>query len=55
MSDVVIKKVETKKDLKDFIKMQWKIYKNDNYWVPPLILERMELLDKNKNPFFSTC
>ena len=52
MSDVVIKKVETKKDLKDFIKMQWKIYKNDNYWVPPLILERMELLDKNKNPFF---
>lgn len=52
MSAIVIKTVQSKKDLKDFIKLQWKIYKDDPYWVPPLFIERMEMLDKKKNPFF---
>jgi len=47
-----IKEVVTKKDLMDFIKFPWKIYKNDKNWVPPLISERKEFFDKDKNPFF---
>jgi GNAT superfamily N-acetyltransferase len=47
-----IKDVETKKDLMEFIKFPWQIYKNDKNWVPPLISERKEFLDKGKNPFF---
>ncbi|MFC2103509.1 hypothetical protein ACFLSS_03670 [Bacteroidota bacterium] len=45
-------KIENKKDLMKFIKFPWEIYKNDKYWVPPLIMDRKKLLDKNKNPFF---
>lgn len=49
---VEIKKVETKSDLNAFIKFPWKIYKNDNHWVPPLIMEQKKLLNRKKNPFF---
>jgi len=47
-----IKKVQTKKELLDFIKFPWKIYKDDPNWVPPLISERKEFFDPGKNPFF---
>lgn len=52
MSSVSIKNVQTKKDLKNFIKLPWKIYKGYKYWVPPLIMEQKNLLNKEKNPFF---
>ena len=52
MSSVSVKKVETKKELNDFIKFPWKIYKGNKYWVPPLLMEQKTLLDKVKNPFF---
>ncbi|MBC8184162.1 N-acetyltransferase [candidate division KSB1 bacterium] len=44
--------VKTKKDLNNFIKLPWKIYKNDPQWVPPLISQLKANLDKNKHPFF---
>lgn len=52
MSNIEIKKVETSSDLITFIKCQWLFYKNDDNWVPPLIMERKTLLNKKKNPFF---
>lgn len=52
MSDIIIKKVETKSDLNTFIKCQWLFYTNDKNWVPPLLMERKTLLSKEKNPFF---
>lgn len=52
MNEIKIKSVQNKSDLMKFIKFQWSIYKNDPYWVPPLIMERKKLLDKTKNPFF---
>ena len=33
MSDIIIRKVETKADLDKFIKCQWNFYKNDPHWV----------------------
>ena len=47
-----IKQAQTKKDLTDFIKFPWKIYKNDHNWVAPLISERKEFFTPEKNPFF---
>lgn len=44
--------VETKSDLKKFIKCQWNFYKNDPNFVPPIIADRMKALNKEKNPFF---
>ncbi|MFQ5751715.1 MAG: hypothetical protein ACE5HI_06940 [bacterium] len=49
---VDIKPVKTKKELKEFIRLPWKIYKNDPFWVPPLIIDMKKILNKKKNPFF---
>ncbi len=49
---IQIKRAETKSDLKKFILLPWKIYKNNPNWVPPLISDLKEKLDKRKNPFF---
>jgi GNAT superfamily N-acetyltransferase len=52
MSDIKIKKVVSKKDQKKFIKFPWEVYKDYPNWVPPLIMEMKEKLDKKHNPFF---
>lgn len=55
MQDLRIRKVESKSDLNTFIKCQWNFYKNDPHWVPPLLMERKTLLNKDKNPFFQNA
>lgn len=52
MSSLQIKTVKSNKELMQFIKLPWKIYKGDPYWVPPLIMDRKKILNKEKNPFF---
>ncbi len=52
MESITIRIIRSKKDLLKFIKFQFSIYKNNDYWVPPLIAERKKILDRNKNPFF---
>lgn len=49
---IEIKPVLTKKDRKAFVTLLWDIFKDDPNWVPPLIMERMDIIDENKNPFF---
>lgn len=48
---VDIKKVETKKDLKNFIDFPHELYKDDPNYVPELYLSQKDLLSKN-HPFF---
>ncbi|MEW5985283.1 MAG: N-acetyltransferase [Chloroflexota bacterium] len=47
-----IERVETKKQLQEFIRVPWAVYQNDRRWVPWLYFERLEFFDKTKNPFF---
>jgi len=47
-----IRTVNSKAELKAFIKFPWEIYKGNSNWVPPLIIDRMEFLNREKNPFF---
>lgn len=49
---IEIKPVTTKKDRKAFVTLLWDLYKDDPYWVPPLIMERMDAIDEKKNPYF---
>ena len=49
---LVIERVETKKQLHEFIKVPWTVHERDPYWVPWLFFERLEFFDKRKNPFF---
>jgi hypothetical protein len=52
MSAITIKVINTKKEIKSFIKFAWKIYKDYPYWVPPLIFDKMRILDREHHPFF---
>jgi hypothetical protein len=52
MQEVTVKSVTNKSELNQFIKFPWQIYKDDKYWVPPLLMEQKTLLNKQKNPFF---
>src|SRR6202162_6548956 len=53
MSDAVeITEVGSRADRNAFIKFPWTIYANDPAWVPPLILERKEFLDRKRHPFY---
>ncbi len=47
-----ITKVEDNAGLLRFIKSQWLFYKKDKNFVPPLISERKELFDREKNPLY---
>ncbi len=52
MQKITIKPVETQSDLLKFVKLVWKINAGDPNWVPPLLIDRLKVLDKEKNPFF---
>ena len=49
---IKVTKVASKAERDAFIKFPWRIYKDDPAWVPPLLLERKEFLDRKKHPFF---
>lgn len=47
-----IKEVNSRSDLKQFVKFPYQLFGNNPYWVPPLIASEMAWLDKSKNPAF---
>jgi len=55
MNRIEIKTLHPTKDIKKFIKFAWIIYKYDPYWVPPLLMDKKKILNKDKNPFFKTA
>jgi GNAT superfamily N-acetyltransferase len=52
MSDLKIRRVENKRDLKKFVMVPFRVHRDHPEWVPPLIMDRMEFLNRNKNPYF---
>jgi GNAT superfamily N-acetyltransferase len=52
MDTIEVRKVETRSDLRKFIRFPWSVYKNDPHWVPPLIMEMKDKLNRRKHPFF---
>lgn len=49
---VEIKQHQPGKDLKDFIRVAFEVYRDDPAWVPPLNMEITDRLTPEKNPFF---
>ena len=47
-----IKEIFTRNELKQFVKFPFSLYKDNPYWVPPIIKDELDTLDKNKNPAF---
>jgi hypothetical protein len=52
---ITIQEAKTKKELTDYIKFPFSLYKNNKYWVPPIIADELETFDKTKNPAFENA
>lgn len=52
MGQLEFKSVITKSDKKEFLKFSWEIYRDYEHWVPPLMMDKMDMLNKEKNPFY---
>ena len=55
MSSVQIKRVETKKDLKDFIEFHYDLYEGNEYDAPNLYSDELNTLSRDKNAAFDFC
>lgn len=47
-----VRPVTTRRDLRTFIKLPWRLYRQEPNWVPPLLMDVKKRLDRGKNPFF---
>jgi GNAT superfamily N-acetyltransferase len=52
VASVSIRTVRSRRDLKRFVKVPFRLHADSPQWVPPLVFERMEFLDRKKNPYF---
>lgn len=52
---ITVKKVTTKKELKDFIRFNYELYKDNRYSVPDLYDDMLNTFSKKKNAAFEFC
>lgn len=52
MGSLTIRPVRTRRELKRFVKVPFNLHRDSEQWVPPLVFERMQFLDRKKNPWF---
>jgi len=50
-----IREVTSQKDLRDFIRFPFSLYKDNPYWIPQLTRDEFELFNPKKNPALSLC
>jgi GNAT superfamily N-acetyltransferase len=53
--EITLKPVISSRERRDFVTFPWQIYRRDPCWVPPLISEKLDRLDPDKNPFWRTA
>jgi GNAT superfamily N-acetyltransferase len=52
MASVSIRPVRSRRELKRFVKVPFRLHRESEQWVPPLVFERMQFLDRKRNPWF---
>jgi GNAT superfamily N-acetyltransferase len=52
---VEIRPVRSRGDLRRFIKFPFRLYRDEPNWVPPLIADRLQFFDIQKNPFYRSA
>ena len=50
--EIIIKKVTSHEDYLAFVKFPFILYKNNPFWVPPIINEEVETIDHKINPVY---
>jgi len=54
-SEVIIREVLTKKDLKEFVQLPERIHKDHSNWVPPIYMDDYGFFNPKKNSSFRYC
>ena len=49
---VIVEKVITARQTREFIKFPYALYKNDKNWVPPLLVDDYRKVNRKKHPFY---
>jgi hypothetical protein len=49
---VEVRPVRSRRDLNRFVKLPLRLYRDEDPWVPPPIIERRRFLDRRRNPYF---
>jgi GNAT superfamily N-acetyltransferase len=49
---ITIEPVTTRRQLREFVKLPYRLYRDDPNWVPPLLMDDYRKLDRAKHPFF---
>jgi len=52
VATVSIRPVRTRRELKRFVKVPFGLHRDNPQWVAPLIFDRMQFLNREKNPYF---
>ena len=52
---IELKEVHSRKDLKKFVKFPYDLYRNNQYWIPPLIKGELNTLQPETNPSLDNC
>ncbi len=55
IKNIVIKEAKTQEELHAFVKFPFTLYKDNPYWVPPLIKDEIETIDPNLNPVYQNA
>jgi ribosomal protein S18 acetylase RimI-like enzyme len=50
-----IREVVSKNDLKRFVLLPFSLYKGSPYWVPPIVIDELRTLRRDKNPAYDFC
>ena len=52
---ITLQKVTSKKEMKQFVLFPFSLYKDNSYWVPPIVKDEIASFDPSKNPVFENA
>jgi hypothetical protein len=52
VAELTVRPVDTRSERQRFIRLPWRIYRDDPCWMPPLIMSQEELLGFRPHPFY---
>ena len=50
--EITVSPVQNDASLWEFLRLPWRIYQGDPYWVPPILSQQRQFLDPRRGPFF---
>jgi hypothetical protein len=52
IGEITVSPVNNDAYLWEFLRLPWRIYQGDPYWVPPILSQQQQFLDPERGPFF---